>query len=79
MEVFCYREIPLMISAAGSSSLWTPVAGYLVKEQSVVGEGTVIAEKGTIKQCTVGGHCNIGTRTKLNNSVIMEGANVGEG
>jgi hypothetical protein len=37
------REVPLMIAAAASSgtpSLWTPVTGYLVKEQSIVGKCT---------------------------------------
>ena len=48
------------------------------KEMSLVGENTDFGEMVAYRQCFIGNNCKIGTRTKLNNCVIMDGVSIGD-
>ncbi len=48
-------------------------------QDSMVGDGSQIAEKVGIKRSVIGNHCSIGKQTKVTNSVIMDHVTVGEG
>jgi len=43
-----------------------------VGSECIVGEGTKIGEKCSVKKSNIGKHCNIGSNVKIANSVIMD-------
>ncbi|CAI5478132.1 unnamed protein product [Closterium sp. Yama58-4] len=45
----------------------------------MVGEGTSVGEKSSIKRSIIGRHCRIGAHVKLVNSVIMDHVTIGDG
>lgn len=62
-----------------SRSPWSRVANYQKKESSVIGENVDLTDKTiTFKQTCIGTNCRIGTKTKLNNCVIMDNVVIGD-
>ena len=57
---------------------WPRLQGYQKKEQSIIGDKFDSKEKVTIKTCTIGNNCNIGCKTKLNNTIIMSNVTIGD-
>ena len=55
---------------------WPRVQGFQKKEQSVVGENVTMADKVTVKACTLGNGITIGAKTKLNNCIVMDGVTI---
>ncbi len=47
--------------------------------ECVVGEGTKLGERCSIKKSVIGKHCNIGDRVKIINSVIMNHVTISSG
>jgi len=76
LDALCmYRDITSIQHT--SRTPWSRITSYLKKESSVVGENT-ITEGTTFKQCFIGNHVKIGSRSKLNNCVIMDHVIIGE-
>ncbi|ODN81587.1 hypothetical protein L202_02000 [Cryptococcus amylolentus CBS 6039] len=77
-------------SGSGPSSVRTTVAGEdagtapdvspqaQISPDSVMGEGTRVGEKASIKKCIIGRHCVIGKGAKLNNCVLWDFVTVEE-
>eukprot|EP01033_Poteriospumella_lacustris_P000529 gene529-357_t len=71
------KEIPLM--QYSSRTPWPRVANYSKKESSVIGENVDLTDKTiTFKQTSFGTNCRIGTKTKLNNCIIMDNVVIGD-
>jgi ADP-glucose pyrophosphorylase len=72
------REMPSMTFTGRTP--WPRPRNFLKKEQSIVGEGIDLTDKTiALKQCTIGQNCKIGTKSKLNNCIIMDNVTIGEG
>lgn len=77
LDVTMCREIPLM--QYSSRTPWPRVANYSKKESSVIGENVDLTDKTiTFKQTSFGTNCRIGTKTKLNNCIIMDNVVIGD-
>ncbi|OXH26893.1 translation initiation factor eIF-2B subunit gamma [Cryptococcus neoformans] len=61
---------------AGTAPAISPAAQ--ISPDSVLGEGTRVGEKASIKKCIIGRHCVIGKGAKLNNCVIWDFVTVEE-
>jgi translation initiation factor eIF-2B subunit gamma len=51
----------------------------MVGPDCVVGHGTVIGEKASVKKSVIGQHCQIGDRVKINNSIVMDNVHLEDG
>ena len=49
-----------------------------VGSDSIVGEGTTIGDKSTIKRSVIGRNCRIGEKVKIINSILMDDIEVDE-
>ena len=50
-----------------------------VGQDSMVGEGSTIGEKVSVKRSIIGKHCTIGDKVKILNCVIMDHVNIKDG
>ena len=50
-----------------------------VGTDTIVGTGTKIGEKTSVKRSVVGDHCNIGKNVKISNCVIMDYVTIEDG
>ena len=81
-SIASYQQLNKDITLHSYDSRYTPwprVQGYQKKEQSVVGENITMADKVTVKACTLGNGISIGAKTKLNNCIVMDGVTIGDG
>ena len=80
-SVATYQQLNRDITAHSYDSKTTPwprVQGFQKKEQSVVGDKVGMADKVTVKACTLGNNITIGAKTKLNNCIVMDGVTIGD-
>ncbi|XP_072024090.1 LOW QUALITY PROTEIN: translation initiation factor eIF2B subunit gamma-like [Amphiura filiformis] len=50
-----------------------------IGQDSMVGEGTTIGEKDSVKRSIIGKHCSIGDKVKIANSVVMDHVTIKDG
>eukprot|EP01031_Cornospumella_fuschlensis_P022957 gene22957-27937_t len=68
-----------VVGGSGLSMPWGRLPNYLKKEMSFVGENTDLSDKSiTVKQCSLGCNVKIGSKSKLNNCVVMDNVVIGE-
>lgn len=80
-SVATYQQLNRDITTHSYDSTTTPwprVQGFQKKEQSVVGDNVTMADKVTVKACTLGNNITIGAKTKLNNCIVMDGVTIGD-
>lgn len=80
-SVATYQQLNRDITTHSYDSKTTPwprVQGFQKKEQSVVGDNVGMADKVTVKACTLGNNITIGAKTKLNNCIVMDGVTIGD-
>ncbi|XP_022110388.1 translation initiation factor eIF-2B subunit gamma-like [Acanthaster planci] len=77
------RQIPQQRQLVGEDPLIHPTATIKTKSQvgqdSMLGEGTTIGEKVSVKRSIIGKHCIVGDKVKIINSVVMDHVNISEG
>ncbi|XP_038056309.1 translation initiation factor eIF-2B subunit gamma-like [Patiria miniata] len=77
------RQITQHRQILGDDPLIHPTATIKTKSQvgqdSMLGEGTTVCEKVSIKRSIIGKHCTVGDKVKIINSVIMDHVNISEG
>jgi NDP-sugar pyrophosphorylase family protein len=75
------RELPTyMLNAQQSEkqAVWTMTSGYIKKAFSIVGTDVDVKEKVVMKLCAISDGCRVATKSKLNNSIIMQNVIIGE-
>ena len=75
------RELPTyMLNAqqSGKRAVWTIASGYIKKAFSIVGTDVDVKEKVVMKLCAISDGCRVATKSKLNNSIIMQNVIIGE-
>ncbi|CAN0030668.1 unnamed protein product [Choristocarpus tenellus] len=62
----------------GAKCPWTMPEGFRKKDASLVGTECWLGTKTNIKQSVVGAKSRVGSRSKINNCIIMEGVTIGD-
>jgi len=72
------RDIPLAMWSKQHTP-WPRLTGYHKKESSIIGTNGTIADKVTLKGCTLGDNVTVHAKTRVNNTLIFNNCTIGEG
>ncbi|KAI8922844.1 trimeric LpxA-like protein, partial [Entophlyctis helioformis] len=72
--VWSYSEVNRHMARVPASAVINPKTQ--VGGDSLVGEGSMIDERSSVKKSIIGNHCTVGKNVKITNSIIMDYVNI---